>query len=118
MSTKNPVPVIPAVVVERAKLAFPAIAVVTQLEAAYIDPVKNDFRVLADGQGMGFTYDLVGIGAVKVAIGEAPGEKTTVKVRPGLTPAEIAEGIRQGFLVSETKNSTGRLGAVTFTSNK
>lgn len=118
MAGKNPVPVIPAVVAERAKLAFPAIGVIKKLELAYIDPVKNDFRLLADDQGYGFTYDLTGIGSIKVAIGEAPSTKTTVKVAPGLTDAEIAEGVRRGYLVEETKPSSGRLGAVTFTENK
>lgn len=115
---RNPVPVVPAVTVERAKLAFPAIAVVAQLEMAYIDPVKNDFRLLADNQGEGFTYDLEGIGSVKVAIGAPPGDVTTLKVAAGLTEDQIKKGIALGYLTRETKPSSGRLGAVTFTAKK
>ena len=118
MSAKNPVPAISATITERAKLAFPALGVIKKLELAYIDPVKNDFRLLADGQGMGFTYDLTGVGSIKVAIGEAPGPKTTLKVAPDLSETQIRAGIAAGYLVRETKDSSGRLGAVTFTENK
>ena len=118
MATRNPVPFISPVLTAKVQLAFPAIAVQEQLEAAYVEPVKVDFRNLADIQGEGFTYDLAGIGSVRVAIGAPPGETTKVIVNPDLTQFEIDRAVKQGILIRETKRTTGRLGAVTFTPNK